>query len=456
MIKPLGILVEMFVQDEVGHDFWGKYAALYSLCHLFSTFADLGLNQLLTKEIASNKEAQDEVSRNVLGLKIISSILFPFLMVAIGNFLAYEFVWLKFLFIIASTHSLIQFFGFYRAQIQGNQLYFIDSIGSNLDKFLLIIITLGLITFNLSDWTYTFGRAISIAISCLIIFFICYKYKLIFKPSLNFTILKPILKKSIPFAFITLVYGINEQVDQVMVERLTMRFTDFNHSAIYSAAYRLVNAIMMYLWIVLPMFFAKFTFHETDQKLKEKLIQTGTSLIYLPVAFVALFSIFHSKLLFFVFKKSTLLEVTAMSDIFSILSYTLLLQGFFAILSTFLTANGYEKFVTKLVLISVFFNIVSNLAFIPLYGAYAAAWTTFGSGIIVVVGYIWKIKANHLIDLPYRSWIKLFIVTFLTYLAYFIGSFYSDILSITLGITTFSLSLLIIKPIALKDLKNIT
>ncbi len=445
----------MLIQNKVGHENWGKYAALYSLCHISITLADLGLNQYLTKEIARNKNQIIETTGKILTLKLLTSATFPLCMVFIGYFLGYEIIWLKMLFIIAIIHSFIQLFGFYRAQIQGNQFFGLDALVSNLDKSILIFVSFALVYSTSGIYSYITGRILSIAIATIVILVLCYKNNLVTKPSKKLIEINSIIKLSFPFAFISLVYSVNENIDQVMIERLSQKLTNFNHSSIYSAAYRLVNAVMMYLWIILPMFFAKFSHFESNKSKNDKLIKVGTSIVYLPIALISIFALFHSRLLFIFFKNSSIVELNAMSEIFSILCLTLLLQGLFAILSTFLTSNGEEKYITKLVLVSIAFNITTNFIYIPKYGAYAASWATFGSAIIVVIGYILKILKTKTIELPIKLWVKLIVISLASYIGFYIGLTHSEMLSIILGISLFIFSTIAIKPIVIKDLKEI-
>lgn len=442
--------------DDPGKEAWGHYAAIFSLCFLGVSLADLGINQYLTKYIANNKGSDIAFSKNAFGIKILSTLIFPFIMLGIGYLLGYEYQWLKLLFIIACMHGFVQFFGYFRAQIQGKQLFHIDALTSNLDKILLILITLGLIFYNLNIWTYAFGTLASATITSFVLILVSIKFDLFYKPKINRELAKSIIKKGLPFAFITLVYSINERVDQVMVERLSFNNQGYDDSYIYAAAYRLVNAIMMYLWIVLPMFFAKFAHHETTKDGLKNLLKTGTVIIFLPVAFISIFSIFHGNLLFeFIFKNSTIVETDTMQSVFSILCFTLLLQGMFAILSTVLTSIGYEKYITKLIIVSVCFNLISNFYFIPEYGAYAAAWTTFGSAVIVIIGYIGFILKNKITSLPFITWLKLLMISLVSFVAYYVGNDYSLFVSITAGLVTFIILTIILRPIKLHEIKNI-
>jgi O-antigen/teichoic acid export membrane protein len=445
----------MMIQDNIDEESWGKYAALYSLSHLVVVFSDLGINQYLTKEIASSQRNTNVLSAKLLGIKIISFLVFPFFMLGVGFLLGYEWKWLQLLFTVAIIHGLIQLFGFYRAQIQGKQLFKLEAFSSNIDKTLLILFGFLLLFWHIDIWLFAASRIVAISTSCLLIIYLCFKNQLVIKPSFNISNTQSVLKASLPFALISLAYGVNEKVDQVLIERLATNLKEFDHSAIYSASYRLLDAIMMYLWIVLPLFFAKFSHSNTDKTMQSNLINTGTALVFLPVAFLSLFCIFHSDLLFYVFKNYSSHSKKAMADIFSILCFTLLLQGLFAILSTYLTSTGKEKYVTKLVVLSILFNLIGNWIFIPIYGAYAAAWITFGSAVIVNIGYILKINRDKQIDLPIKIWFQLILISLLSVSAYYLGGLHSKFSSILLGGLVFLVTIVIIKPIKLSEIKNI-
>lgn len=448
----------MLVQNDerVGHDAWGLYAGVFSLCFLSSALVDLGLNQQITKQLANSDQSETGTIRQAIGIKLITSMLFPFLMLGMGWVLSYSPLQMQLIIGVSIIHALIQFIGFLRGVIQGRQHFELEAFTSNLDKTLLILVTIALIYTQLSIHIYVYGRIIVLALTIIVFMWLIKKRGISsLIPALDLKKAKLLIKRSLPFAFIALVYGINEQVDQVMVERLSSNPYGFNSSAIYAAAYRLVNAVMMYLWIVLPILFAKFAHHSQNQEQNGELLRIGSVIVFIPIAFVALFAIFHGDLLFGIYSNSTPQELKGMADLFTILCFTLLLQGFFAILSTFLTSTGHEKYVTKLVLISVVFNLVANSIFIPQFGAFAAAWSTFGSAWIVVIGYVGIIWKRQLIVLPYITWLKLMVISAVSFGGYYLIGDHSKLGSIFSGITSFLLVFGLLKPIKWADLRTI-
>lgn len=439
-------------------EMWGKYASMFSLGFILSFLLDLGLSQLLTKEIASNDTDKKLNTSTALSLKLISSFLYPLFILGIGYLLDYrEKNEIILLLSISLIHVGIQFFSFFRGIIQGNQLFKIDALLSNVDKALLVLFVLILLLWDLNMDKFVLSRIASICLAALLCLALLIKNKLLQKPKYNRSLAKSLLKKGMPFAFITLVYSVNEQVDQVMVERLSLDNNLFDEAGVYSAAYRIVNGIMMYLWIILPVFFAKFAHHKTSISSTQKLIKTGTTIVFLPVAFISIGFMVHGELFFgFFFDRLNTESVKAISLVFATLCLTLLLQGLFAILSTYLTSTGQEKNVTLLVSLSVLFNLTSNYLLVPSYGALAAAWTTFGSATIVVIGYVLLVTFKNDVKLPYLTWIKLSVIALTTY---FILHFTQKIpasYSILCGTVTFIVCTVLIKPIRLKELRSIS
>jgi len=453
----LGIILESKVQDHpnVGHDKWGEFAAIFSLCHIGTFLLDLGINQAITKNVAAKKE--DDSSTEALFIKAMASLAFPPIMMILGYYLGYKtYHQLTLIASISSIHVLIQLYNFFRAIIQGKQLFGYDAILSNLDKFFLVIGISILLIWQIDLQLYISTRILSLILSCVVIIGIIWKQGLLLfnKPKLQAS--KDLLKKSLPFALIMLVYGINEKVDQVMVERLSIHNASFDQAGIYSASYRLIDAGMMYLWIVLPIIFAKFAHHETTNETKKDLLNTGTAIVFLPVGAISRFGMFHGNIIFeLLFNQSTSIETNAMSSTFGILCFSFLAQGMFAILSTFLTSTGHERFVTTLVIISIVFNVFSNFVFIPEYGAQAAAWSTLGSALIVIIGYILFITIKRLVPLPYLLWLKLGIISIVTYAGFYYFERISTTLSIIVGILLFLTTILITKPLTMTSLRSI-
>jgi O-antigen/teichoic acid export membrane protein len=206
-----------------------------------------------------------------------------------------------------------------------------------------------------------------------------------------------------------LVFGINEKIDMVMVERLASD----REAGIYGAAYRWVDAVMMYSAIILPLFFAKFAAAIKAPVEQEKLLRFGQVVLGIPLIFVCVFVFFYGRLLFWQFSASSEQEINTMQLNLQILFAYVLVQGFFAIYSTLLTSTNYEKQVIWLVIFSIVLNIVLNALFIPAYGSVASATATLLCGVIVSVGYLFLMAREVKISIPADIITRLIVATLL-------------------------------------------
>lgn len=381
----------------------------------------MGANQYMTKTIAAKPESQRELFSNLFFYKLVSTVGFPVLMVAIGTFI-YPNLLLE-LFLIAITFSLIEMLSFFRGAFQGHQLFGYDAIMANAEKTVLILLLSALLLTSINLELFLVARFTSVAIACLIALVFLWKKKLVYIPQFNRKALKNIIRQSFPYAFMAMLYTLHERVDAVMVEKISGNY----EAGIYAAAYRWLDLFMMYLWTILPFFFAKFAHHEMKKEDINKLIKAGVGITSVPLIIVFSFALFYGPIFFeFIMTNSTPQEIERMSSTLTILLFTLLAQGMFAILSTFLTSRGFTKYVNGIIIGSIVINITLNSIFIPEYGTQAAAWTTFISTIFASIGNIIFIKKNQLAELPYIVWLKNITLLIIAISGYFILKNYLD------------------------------
>jgi O-antigen/teichoic acid export membrane protein len=409
LVKPVGLVVENLVQDRIGHAAYGLFSALFSLASIGAVLADLGISQLVTKKIASDSSYLETYFPTAFPVKLLLAVLFPVVMVAAGFLMGYDGHTLFLLAFIAFAFGLTQFILFFRATLQGNQSFNLDAVGSVTDKFLLVIFVLILLPLGLTLENFVYARTVAAGLAFVLLYGLISRLYGRLKMKLNKVHLKDLLRESLPFAMITLVYGLNERIDIVMLERLSSA----TEAGLYAGPYRWVDAVMMYLWTVLPIFFARFALTIQDEKEQEKLLHFGQVVVSLPIIFICVFSFFHGKIFFFQFQNSSPHEVELMVRNLQILFVNVLVHGFFAIYSTLLTSSNYEKPVSILVGASIVLNITLNLFLLPEYGSLAAACNTLICAVFVSVGYFVLVGKKVNVKLPVGMLLKLALLTLL-------------------------------------------
>ncbi|MEL7339643.1 MAG: polysaccharide biosynthesis C-terminal domain-containing protein, partial [Bacteroidota bacterium] len=223
------------------------------------------------------------------------------------------------------------------------------------------------------------------------------------RPRLKIQSVAQVIRLSWGFALMTILYSLHDKVDQVMLERL---FGEAENG-LYAAAYRWLDAFSMYLWTILPFFFARFAFFLKEPQEQEKLLHYGQIVTAVPMIFVGVFVWFHGEQLLFLFDQSTPAELETIRLCLQALFLAGLMNGIFAIFSTLLTSTGHEKKVNYMVLASILLNVGLNFWLIPQYGAIAAAWSTVISYALVNALYLVYIQQHLSIQIPWLQMLKL-------------------------------------------------
>ncbi len=398
------------VQDELGHETFGIFMALYSLGFLFLAVADMGINQYTIKTLAGDHDLLRRLFPTLLSLKLAFSAIYPFFMVGVGFLLGYSSLEVFYLFLLCVMHSFIQINTFFRANFQAFQKFRLDAFASILDRSILLVIVLVLLATRIDLDSYLIANVASVAGTMVILYFLMVSYIGFFRPVWNRKEAKDLLKRSFPFAVITVLYSVNDKVDQVMLERLLGPTEGDLETGLYAGAYRWVDAVMMYLWTVLPIFFAKFARHVKEQDTLARLLAFGQPIAALPMILAGGFILFDGEKLLWLFDNSTPEELATMTSCLKILFLAVLVNGFFAIYSTLLTSTNHERFVSWMIFISIILNLTLNFIFIPEYGAVASAWSTVASFAFLSLTYLYYIQFRLPVRIPYGQLGKLIVI----------------------------------------------
>jgi len=406
----------MEVQDQVGHAEWGLYAALLSFGFLFITLSDLGINQYATKMLAGDPGLMRSYFPNLLSFKFFLTLLYPVIMGVVAWLLGYPEQHIYFLVLLCLVHSGGQLMNFFRANFQAMQRFSLDGFLSVFDRIILLLITIYLFYTQLDISRFIYARVVTVILSVIVFYGLIIRMYGWFKPKLDIPLVRNIITYSLSLALMTVLYSIHDKVDQVMLERLAGE----KENGLYAGAYRWLEAFSMYMWTVLPIFFARFAFYVKDLKEQEKLLHKGQIITSLPLTLVSIFVWFYGEKLLFLFDQSSPEEIAVMTQCLQAVFVALWLNGNFAIFSTLLTATGHENAVNVFAGISIVVNIGLNWYFIPIHGAIASAWTTVISYLILSICYIFYFQFRLSIKVPYTQIVKLFMLTGAVWLLFYL------------------------------------
>ncbi len=398
LVKPGWVVVENLVQDRLGHATFGLITALSALTLVVAALSDLGLTPYSVQRGAAEPSFIAETFPTLLPLRGALNAVALAAMLAVGWLLGYRGNELLLLGAIGTALLLAQYGQFLRGTLQARQQFNTDAVLSVVEKFLLLGAVLVLIPVGLTLPRYVGARLAAAAFTTVLLYGLMTRLLGRVKYRWRAPVARTALRASLPFALMTLLYGVNERIDMVMLERLASP----TEAGYYAGAYRWVDAVMMYAWTVLPLFFAKFASVSRDAGAQRQLLWFGQRVITLPLLFVVAFVLFRGEVLFWQFTHSTPFEVARMTLCLQILIVNVLVHGFFAIYSTLLTSTAHERAVSWLVAGSIFLNIGLNLFLLPRYGAVAASLDTLLCAVAVSVGYLVLVARRTAVGVPFQ------------------------------------------------------
>lgn len=376
LVKPFWIFgIDRVVQNEVGAEAYGSYFALFNFALILNILLDLGISNFNNRNISQHQHLLGKYFPRIVALRLLLAIAYFIICLLAAWFLHYSEAQLQMLALLCFNQFLLSFILFLRSNISGLHLFKIDSTISILDR-LLMIVSCGWILWAGNrtqpfqiEW-FVYLQTASYAITALAALGVILKYGNGFSFGWNLSILRVILKQSLPFALLILLMSIYGRIDSVLIERLLP--DGKTQSGIYAQAFRLLDASNMiaYLFagLLLPMFSRMI-------KLKEDvvpLVRVSMKLILIPAFTLGIICLFHGRELMGLMYHEHAEEA---ATVLATLMFSLIPMAGVYVVGTLLTANGSLRHLNTIALVTVVVSVVLNLIFIPKYGAYGAAIT---------------------------------------------------------------------------------
>ena len=409
LIKPFWTLgVEVGVQNSVGAESYGLYFSIFSFTMLFYMVLDMGIANYNNRNIARNTQLLDKYLSNIIVLRLLLGVIFFAVIFVVGLLIGYRGNQLRLLFWIGLNQFLNLFLLYVRSNISALLMFKTDSIISVTDKLLMILFCGLLLWGNITDepfqiewfiWSQTVAYVITIAIALGIVLRKAKLRRLNWNPAFFIVI----LKKSFPYALITLLMSCYYRMDSVMLERILPLETGAEQSGIYASAFRLLDTIAMiaYLFsvILLPLF---------SKMLKQK--EDIVPVVRTSFSFLFLFSI-SAVVILFVYRVPViqLLYTDHVDDsvaVFRLIIFGLIPISMNYLFGTLLTANGSMKELNIIAAVGIVINVLVNIILIPRMQACGSAVASIVT--LSAVSVLQFVLAVRIIGFPLKSlpWLR--------------------------------------------------
>ncbi|MCX6351633.1 MAG: oligosaccharide flippase family protein [Bacteroidetes bacterium] len=379
LIKPFWLLgIDRNVQLTVGVADYGLYYSLFNLSFLFQIILDPGIHTFINKNVAQNGALAGKYFTSFMPLKIGLAVLYLVISLVGAFVLHYDSIAFYLLGWMALNQVLSSLILYSRAYLAGLHLFNTDSIFSVLDRLLMIIICSlllwgGIFPHQFKIEYFVYAQAISYATVALIAFFVVINKTKFMKPELNFSFILEVIKKSYPYALLTILMTMYTRIDAIMIERMLPANTGATQAGVYASAYRLLDAVNMiaflFATILLPVFSGMIQRGEDVGKTATN----SFTLLIVPAFIICLCSYFYRGEIMVLLYGDAAKESAMM---FGCLMFTFLALCTIYIFGTLLTANSNIRFLNISSAVGLVGNVILNIILIPKYQAMGAVVAT--------------------------------------------------------------------------------
>ncbi len=385
LIKPIYVLgIDAKIQDVLGDESYGIFFALYNFSFLFQILLDMGIHNYNSKHVSQNNETVASHFANVLGLKIVLTLVYFIILMSVGRLLGYPMEYLRLLWPIGLIMALLTFYQYIRSHFSALASYATESWLSALDKLLMIffigyyLYALKSITIEKFIWSQVIAISIAIVIALVLL---SQKFKLSIR--FNHIEFRNILKKSIPFALVIFLMSMYTRMDGVMLERM---LKDGGTAAgKYARGFRLMDAanIIGYLFAVLliPMYARQLK----DKMAVSPLVRKAAGiLLSIATPITALCWWYASDIMHLIYSDIDYGHI----EIFRLLMICFWAMSLSYVFGSLISASGQFKELNKLLIAGIIVNWSLNLYLIPKMQAQGAVIATLATQYLVFIGQV--------------------------------------------------------------------
>jgi O-antigen/teichoic acid export membrane protein len=413
LIKPIYVFgIEKAVQEQVGTAAYGIYFAIFNFSFLLTILLDFGITNFNNKNIAQNSHLFTKHFSSLFTLKLILAVIYIIIVVLAGLVIGYDSRLMKLLLIQGFNMFLLFFINYLRSNLAALHLFKTDGLISVLDRSILIVagifmLNSGIFYSENGIMYFVYAQTCSCLITATVAFLIIVRKTHSFKLSWNWPFSLMILKKSFPFAILTLLMSFYNRIDSVMIERMLPNGDV--QSGIYAQGFRILDATNMIAFIVAGVLLPVFSRMLKQKESVESLVKLISTLLLTPAIVIAVGCMFYNTELIGKLYPIHVNETAAVyalhlqqsSRIFGLLMLSFVAISTTYIFGTLLTANGNMRQLNYMAACGMVLNIILNYILIQKFEAFGSAissmFTQFLTATIqvAIVQKIFKFKVNY-------------------------------------------------------------
>ncbi len=376
-----GLFIGLFIARYLGPGNFGIINYAVSFTALFAVIANLGLDEIIVKELLKNPERRDEILGTSFRLKLFG-VLITFFLVATTFIFEINDSQTNFYIAIITFSSIFQplfVIDFYfQSQVQAKYLVkanIICVIVTSIIRLVLVLIKAPLVDFVLVSILD------ALIVGAALIYFYSKKQLSIFDWKFDCLLVKSLLSKSFPLIFSSIVIIIYMRIDQIMLKEMI----GFEAVGIYSASVRISE-----LWYFIPVVIGSSIFPALiNAKNKNELLYLNrfqgllNIMIIISVSISVIVSIFSNQIINLLYG----VKYSGASIILSIHVWTGVFVFIGVASSKYLIIENLYKITFYRTFFGAVINVILNLFLIRKFGGVGAAVSTLIAQMIAAYFY---------------------------------------------------------------------
>ncbi|MDO8716341.1 MAG: flippase [Dehalococcoidales bacterium] len=386
----ISLFFTMYVARYLGAEGFGTLSFALAFIAIFGVFTDIGLNQLMTREVARDKTLASKYLGNVINLKAILAIVTFGLITLTINLLSYPEQTKIVVYFIAGFLVVNTFSVMYYSIFQAYERMEFITLGRVVNALLLLFGALFAVSQGLSVTAFALVYFLSSTASLL--FNIAISLWKFAKPKIDidFGFWKETLKQAWPFGLAGVFSGIYFWIDSVMLS-----FMKGNEVVgWYNAAYRLVFVLTVIPGVYFTSAFPAMSKYYVTSKESLKLIYEKSIkyMIILAVPIAVGTSLLADKAIMLIFDPGYSNSIIALQILVWAVAFVFISSGF----ARLFESTNKQLIVTIVAGACAILNVVLNLILIPRYsyiGASAATVTTEFTALTIL--FIWSFRIGY-------------------------------------------------------------
>lgn len=406
LVKPFYILgIDAGVQDAVGSEVYGGYAALLSLSFLLNILLDLGITNYNTRNIAQHTQLMGKYLSGIVGVRVLLMLFYAIITVAAALLLGYRGEQLGLLGWLVLNQGLAASVLYLRSNVAGAQRFRQDSLLSVLDRLLMI----GLMVYALWGghgepfnimwfvWAQTVAYAVTLLVAVVLVLRLSGRVRPTWKPVFSYMV----VRQSLPYALLILLMTFYYRTDTLMLERLLPNGA--LEAGIYAQGFRFFEAFNMLGFLVASLLLPMFSRMLRDGERVSPLVSLALRLVLVGAIAVAVFASVEARAIM----DLRYSEHTASSaPVFALLMWCFVAVCTTYVFGTLLTAGGDLKRLNWMAAGGAVLNIGLNVVLIPRWQAEGAAWASLITQVATALVQVVLAVRMFRLELPWQVLIR--------------------------------------------------